>query len=75
MPPSAVSIAHGLLGRAGERALLIAEQLALEQLLRNRRAIDRDEAARYLRCFGVNGARDQLFPVPLAEDQHGNTNG
>src|SRR5512139_1909327 len=31
------------LGRAGERALLVAEQLALEQLLAQRRAVDRHE--------------------------------
>ena len=32
--------------RAGERAALVAEELALEQLARQRRAVDRDEGLR-----------------------------
>ena len=41
MPPSAISSSPGLShGRAGERALLVAEQLALEQRLGERSAVD-----------------------------------
>ena len=36
-------------GRAGERAFLVAEEFALEQLLGNGRAVDRDEALRAAR--------------------------
>src|SRR4030095_10092994 len=48
------------LGRAGERALLVAEQLALEQLLAERRAVDRHERARRARALGVDRARGGL---------------
>src|SRR5213079_3622399 len=37
-----LELAFLLLGRAGERALLVAEQLALEQTLRDGGAVDRD---------------------------------
>ena len=59
VPPSARSNrprlrAHG----AGERALLVAEQLALEQRARERRAVDADErAARRARAGGGWRAR------------------
>src|SRR2546426_11345223 len=42
--------------RAGERALLMPEQLALEQVLRNRRAVDRDERSGRLGPVQVDGA-------------------
>src|SRR6188474_3448830 len=45
------------LGRAGERALLVAEQLALEQLLAQRGAVDRHERPRLARALGVDRAR------------------
>ena len=56
-----------LLDRAGERALLVAEQLALEQLLGNRRAVDRDEPAAPCGRSCVCTARaSSSLPVPLS---------
>ena len=40
-----LDLALGRLDRAGEGAFLVAEQFRLEQILRDRGAIDRDEAA------------------------------
>src|SRR5262249_50430962 len=67
-----LELAQLLLDRAGERAALVAEQRAFDELVRNRRHVDRDErrvaAARLL----VQQARQQLLAGPaLAEDQHG----
>src|SRR5436309_2075534 len=39
-----LELADLLLGRAGERPLLVAEELRFDQLLGNRRAVDLDEA-------------------------------
>ena len=60
------------LGRAGERALLVAEQLALEQVLGDGGAVDRDERAGRARGLGVmDGARHQLLArAALAGDEH-----
>ena len=73
MPPSACStLPRRLLDRAGERALLVAEQLALEQLLGNGGAVDRDEIAVRARALRVDGAREQLLAgAALAQHQHG----
>ena len=56
--------ARAPLVRAGERAALVAEQFRLQQVMRNRAAIDRDE--RPLAAAGalVNRERRQLLPVP-----------
>ena len=52
---------------AGERALPMAEHLRLEQLLRHRRAVDRNEAAgRRVGCAGAGTARCSSLPVPLS---------
>ncbi len=57
--------------RAGERALLVAEQLALDELLADRRAVHRDERALGARAAGVDGAGDQLLAgARLAENRH-----
>jgi hypothetical protein len=57
--------------RARERAPLMAEQLRLEQFLRQRRAIDLQELVPGARRPAMNGARDDLFPDPaLAGQQH-----
>ena len=63
-------------GGAGERALLVAEQLRLEQLLRQRRAVDRDERlAGAIRSL-VDQARDHFLAGPgLAGDEHGGFRG
>ena len=57
--------------RAGERALDVAEQLALEQVLGDRAAVDRDERLAGARRAVVDLARDQLLAgAGLAGDQH-----
>ena len=47
--------------RAGEGALLVTEDLALEQRLRNRRAVDGDERERRPRAQLVDRLRDELL--------------
>jgi hypothetical protein len=47
--------------RAGERAPFVTEQLALEQRLGERRAVDRDERPVRARTVGVDRGRDQLL--------------
>ncbi len=57
--------------RAGEGPLLVAEQLALEQRLRDRRAVHRHERPLGPLRELVDGARDQLLArAGLAQDQH-----
>src|SRR2546422_11195418 len=59
-------------GRASERALLVAEQLRLEQRLGQRRAVHRDERAATPRRAPVDGAGDELLArAALALDEHG----
>ena len=72
MPRCASSNLPGLrCGRAGERALLVAEQLGLEQVLRDRRAVDRDKRAVGARTERVERAREQLLAgAALAFEQH-----
>jgi hypothetical protein len=48
--------------RARERALLVTEQLTLEQLLGNRGAIDVDERRAAPRAVVVDRARNELLP-------------
>ena len=56
---------------AGERALLVAEQLGLEQVLGDRRAVDRDERPVGARAERVQRAREQLLAgAALAFEQH-----
>src|SRR5688572_20348511 len=58
-------------GRAGERALLVPEDLALEQRLRNRRAVDRHERLLGARAQLVDRLGDELLAgARLAPDQH-----
>src|SRR5438128_4930925 len=57
--------------RAGEGPLLVAEQLGLDQLLGDGRAIDLDEGALAARRLHVDGPRHQLLAAAvLAVDQH-----
>ena len=66
-----LELADLLLGRAGERSLLVAEQLGLDQLLGNGRAVDLDEALAAAQAVAVDGARDELLAdAALALDQH-----
>ncbi len=61
------------LGRgAGERAALMAEEFALDQVFRDRRAIDRNEALGCAMTVAVQRAGDQfLAGAALARDHHG----
>jgi hypothetical protein len=57
--------------RAGEGASHVAEELALEQALRDRRAVDRDEGPRGARSGEVDRPGDDLLASPaLAGDEH-----
>ena len=57
--------------RGGERAHLVAEQLALEQRLGQAAAVDRDEVLLAPRAVLVQAARDQLLAgAGLADDHH-----
>ena len=72
MPPfGLLEAAAALRIRAGERALLVAEQLGLEQLGGNRRGVQRDERLGRARAVLVQRARDELLArARLAGDQH-----
>ena len=60
-----------LLGRAGERALLVPEELALDQFARERGAVDLDERPLAARAAVVDRARDELLAgAGLAEHEH-----
>ena len=77
MPPSAASNlpvlrCHG----AGEGALLVAEELAFEQRLGERGAVDGHEGAAGARAAAVEGAGDELLArAALAAQQHGRVGG
>ncbi len=62
--------------RAGERPLGVSEQLARQQLLRQRRAVGDHERARGARALAVDGARqDALAGAVLAGDEDGRVAG
>ena len=64
------AIARG--GGAGERALLVTEQLGLEDRLGDRGAVHRDHRALRASAVVVQCAREQLLAgAALAEEQHG----
>ena len=73
MPPSASSKRPGLRGdRAGEGALLVAEQLALDERLRDGGAVDLDERAFVRGGVLVDRAGDELLAgAGLAGDEDG----
>ncbi|ABA47527.1 hypothetical protein BURPS1710b_2767 [Burkholderia pseudomallei 1710b] len=57
--------------RARERAALVAEQLGFEQILRDRRRVQRDERAVRAWAVPVQRARDELLAgARFARDQH-----
>ena len=57
--------------RAGERALLVPEHLALHEIARDRRAVHAHEWAVAPRALRMNRRRDQLLPGPrLTRDEH-----
>ena len=65
-----LDLALGGLDRPGEGALFIAEQLRLEQILRNGRAVDRDEAAHPPPARLVDAARQQFLAGAGSPEQH-----
>ena len=72
MPPCASSTLPGdaAVG-ARERAALVTEELTLDELLGQRRAVDRDERPRLPRRVDVDGAREEPFARPgLAAKEH-----
>src|SRR5690606_22703760 len=63
--------AHPVPMRAGKRALHVPEELALEQLVRDRRAVDLDERTLAARAARVDHVRDELLAdARFALDQH-----
>ena len=72
MPPDGqLELPELLLVRAGERAALVAEQRALDQLVRDRRQVDRDERRVAPAGLAVEQPREQLLAgAALAENQH-----
>ena len=50
-----------ILGRAGEAAFHVPEQLGFDELLRNRRAIDFDKCPVAAQARGVQGSRDEFL--------------
>ena len=57
--------------RAGERPLFVAEQLALQQVLRDRGAVHRDERRRGVWAIQMDRAGDDLLPgARLTLNQH-----
>ncbi len=72
MPPSAqLEAADAVAHRAGEGAAHMAEEFALEQFARDRRAIDADQRPVAAAGGFVDGARDQfLAGAGLAGDHH-----
>ena len=61
-----LELADLFLGRAGERALLVAEELRLDQLLGDGRAVDLHEALAAAQAVAMDGARDELLADPLS---------
>ena len=62
----------GALGGAGEGAFLMAEQFALDEVVRDRRHVDGDEGPFLALAVIVQRAGDQLLArAGLAVDQHG----
>jgi hypothetical protein len=61
VPPSACSKRPTRALRAGERAAFVTEELGFEQILGDRRRVDRDERAGRTRAVPVQRAGDQLL--------------
>ena len=71
-----LELADLLVGRPGEGALLVAEQLAFQQRLGDGGAVQADERAFLARAGVVDGAGDQLLAgAAFAADQHGGVGG
>ena len=59
-----LELAHAPRHGAGEGALLVAEQFALQQIRRNGAAVDRDEGLAGARATVMHGARHQFLASP-----------
>ena len=69
-PVRALEMADARGHRPGEGALLVPEELALDEVLRQHRAVDGDEGPRAPLARGVDGAREELFAgARLARDE------
>ena len=67
-----LELADALRKRAGERALLVAEELAFQQVFRDGGAVDGDERFALPRAVLENGARDEfLARAAFAGDENG----
>src|SRR5205814_9939602 len=68
---SLLDFADLLLGGAGERPLFMAEELGLDQLLGDRRAIHLDESLAAAQAVAMDRTRDQLLAdAALAVNEH-----
>ena len=66
-----LELADALVDSASERASLMAEQDALDQVLRDGAAVDGDERPRLAFALALDGARDQLLAdAAFALDEH-----
>ena len=66
-----LDLADAVVDGAGERAALVAEELALEERVREGGAVDGDEAAALALALEVDGARRELLAgARLAVDEH-----
>ena len=65
-----LDLALGRLDRAGEGALLIAEQLSLEQILGDGGAVDRDKSSRAAATGLVDAAGEQFLAGAGRAEQH-----
>ena len=71
VPPSARSKQPRCWRRAGERALLVAEELGLDQVGRNRAAVDGDERSATAFAAIVDRPGDELLAAAgFADDEH-----
>src|SRR5690606_35946548 len=67
-----LEFAASIVGRSGERAADVPEQLALGERLRQRRAVQMHHRLLRAARMTVNQPRDELLTdAGLAEDQHG----
>src|SRR5882724_9044655 len=67
-----LDLSHPIVNRARERAALVAEELALEERVREGRAVDGDETAALALALKVDGASRELLAGPrLAVDEDG----
>ena len=70
-PARLLETSGAAVGRARERPALVPEELALEEVLRDRGAVDLDEGLPATRAALVDGLGDQLFAgARFAENEH-----